>query len=367
MTDDRLAAIALSHPEPLTLVTLLHVEGSAYRRPPARMLVDRAKRSWGSVAGGCLESTVIDTAARCASARIESFDTGRPDDLLFGYGLGCAGRITLLFEPCGVSLLHLPLVAAAAAARERLLCITAVGRDDGATRVARVVAGNNGVILQSTGDPALDAALTGHSSSVQGAVAGSNLRVFVETIEPPMQLLIFGAGNDSIPLAESATALGWKPVVIDRREAWLDARRYPAGTRLLCAAEAEATIRYDRRTLAVLMTHNYPADVAILTDLQQRALPYVGIVGSRRRFSSLLDELQLSGAADVYLRTLHGPAGIDLGSSDPAEIALAILAEASRVVSGAGGESLRDAAPRDHHVVASAPFEQAQTVARCES
>src|SRR3954466_4441732 len=88
--------------EPCALATVINVEGSAYRRPGARMLLTPDGASWGMVSGGCLESDVMDHARRalqCGQPRVVRYDSTSDDDIVFGTGLGCNGILDVLIEP----------------------------------------------------------------------------------------------------------------------------------------------------------------------------------------------------------------------------------------------------------------------------
>lgn len=147
-----------------------------------------------------------------------------------------------------------------------------------------------------------------------------------EVIEPPLQLLIAGDSADSIPLARIAQTLGWKIVGLREPE----------------------NITADTWTIAVVKTHNYGRDFAFLQALLPLDLPYIGLVGSRKRKQQLVAALLDAGADLERTKVIHGPAGLDIGSATPEEIALAIVAEIQAVISERPHQSLRDlkATPR---------------------
>ncbi|MFN2475068.1 MAG: XdhC family protein [Chthoniobacterales bacterium] len=146
-----------------------------------------------------------------------------------------------------------------------------------------------------------------------------------EIIEPPLQLLIAGSGRDSIPLVEMARALGWKVLPLHEPE----------------------EVAADGRTVAVVKTHNYGRDFTFLRALLPFQLPYIGLVGSRKRKQQLVAALIDLGADPEQTKTIHGPAGLDIGSATPEEIALSIIAEIQAVLSARPHHSLRNRnAPR---------------------
>jgi xanthine/CO dehydrogenase XdhC/CoxF family maturation factor/CTP:molybdopterin cytidylyltransferase MocA len=141
-----------------------------------------------------------------------------------------------------------------------------------------------------------------------------------EAIDPPLQLIVAGGGRDSAPLVAIARTLGWKVVM----------------------AEAPEQIRADRHTVAVVKTHNYGRDFAFLRALLPFELAYIGLVGSRRRKEQLVAALIDVGADLEQTKPIHGPAGLDVGSATPEEIALSIVAEIQAVLASRPHHSLRD-------------------------
>ena len=141
-----------------------------------------------------------------------------------------------------------------------------------------------------------------------------------ELIEPPLHLLIAGDGRDSLPLFAIAQTMGWK---ITR----LHAPEHVCG---------------DARTVAVVKTHNYGRDFAFLRALLSMELPYIGLVGSKKRKEQLVAGLIDLGADLEQTQRVHGPAGLDIGSATPEEIALSIVAEIQAVLAARPHHSLRD-------------------------
>jgi xanthine/CO dehydrogenase XdhC/CoxF family maturation factor len=143
---------------------------------------------------------------------------------------------------------------------------------------------------------------------------------FGQEIEPPIRLLIFGDGPDSVPLRAFAEILGWDVIEVNQA--------------------ADLPLHTDDRTAAIVKSHNYGRDFAALCHLLRHDLPYVGLLGPRKRRGQLLNAVLDSGIA---LDTeVFAPAGLDLGAETPEEIALALVSEIQAVFAGASAESLRD-------------------------
>ncbi len=173
-----------------------------------------------------------------------------------------------------------------------------------------------------------------------------SVEVFLEVVEPPLPLVIFGAGHDAMPLAGFAKALAYHVTVIDSRPAYLTKQRFAeADAMVLCRPESvRQAVSINAETVAVVMTHNYLHDKEILGALLDSAAKYIGVLGPRRRTERLLQELADEGVVpnDEILDRVYGPVGLDIGADAPEQIALSIVAEIEAVLANRAGESLRN-------------------------
>lgn len=310
------------------LATLAATAGSSYRRPGARLLLAAEGTRVGSISGGCLEEDVLARARGVlATGRAETvvYDTTSENDLVWGVGLGCHGVVTVLVEklpprPAWV----LALAENFAARRPTSLAVT-YRADDPAQLGTRLAAAT----------PAVSTALN----------PASNLAVFFDAVPPPTALVIFGAGDDALPLARLAHELGWHVTLADPRSAFATATRFPTAAHLVVGPAAELVHRTapDAATLAVVMTHHYVHDIPLLRDLLPRPLAYLGLLGPRKRAEKILADLACDGftPSSEQLARLHAPIGLDLGADSPEQVALAMLAEMQAALTGRDARSLR--------------------------
>lgn len=270
--------------EPLALATLVRARGSSYRRPGARMLICSDGATAGSLSGGCLEEEVAHRAEevrRQGTPALMSFDTRRR--------FGCNGSIEIFVERLAAD--FLPEL------EKRF-------SDRRSCRVATMFAGSgpdSGTRIISVGTP-------------------TPADAFVQEIEPPIRLLIFGQGPDSAPLRAFAQILGWDVAEIDQ--------------------PGDLAGRVDHRTAAIVKSHNYGRDFAALCQLLKLDLPYVGLLGPRQRRDQLLNAVldeRIAINAEIF-----APAGLDLGAETPEELALALVSEIQATLAGATAASLRN-------------------------
>jgi xanthine dehydrogenase accessory factor len=296
--------------EPTALATLVRAHGSSYRRPGARMLICSDGSTSGSLSGGCLEEEVVRRA-------VEVLRTGVPMLMSFDTRLrfGCNGKIEIFVEALNENF----LAGIAAKMEERRDC-----------RTVTVFAGRE----EEMGSRIL--------SRDELVPAGA----FIQEIEPPIQLVVFGDGPDSSPLRSFAEILGWS--VIEAAQA------------------SDLQSSGDWRTAAVVKSHNYGRDFAALQHLLPLNLGYVGLLGPRKRRDQLRNALLDAGVA--IDSELFAPAGLDLGAETPEEIALAIVSEIQSVFAETSGEPLRNRRAPIHEwnivrVPAQAPREECATSA----
>jgi xanthine dehydrogenase accessory factor len=343
--------------ERMALATIVAVRGSTYRRPGARLLVPENGAPIGNLSGGCLEGDVADMARLVMEegrARLAGWDLTADDDAVWGLGLGCNGAIEVFIEPAEKAA-EVAGALRVALQEERPISVVTVleSAREGVEPGARVVVRPNGSVDGSLGDAEVDhAAVTAAEERL--AVERSEIRTlpggvraFVEVLEPPLRLLVCGAGHDAVPLVRAAAGLGWNPVVVDDRPGFLNADRFPEAAGFV-AVEAPEKVAVeapiDDRTYTVVMTHNFLRDKEYLRALLGSSAAYIGMLGPGARTQRLLMELadegiDLTGADRARI---HGPAGLDVGAEGPEEIAESIVAEIVAVKRGRSGGFLKE-------------------------
>lgn len=305
----------------LALVT--DTEGSTYRKPGALALVADDGERVGAISGGCLEPA-LDQLARdaLASGRVEValFDTRGDDDLVFGSGSGCRGRMRVLAWP----------VAPGAHA---LFDALAAAQADGAPLdlVLAVDDGDAGRGLGWHADRTCDFDPPAIAYALRGAEAGLHEREgrrFARLrISPPPRLLLLGAGPEAPAMLLLANTLGWQAEVADHREALLLASRLGDATALRHGRPAAVLAALAAAPdAALVMTHVASTDLEALRALAALPVGYVGLLGPPGRRDELLAELTDAERAALQPR-LRAPVGLLLGGEGPEAIAMAISAQ----------------------------------------
>ena len=362
---------AKSRGERCALATLVSVEGSSYRRPGARMLVCEGGKSTGTISAGCLESDVIEHAKRvikAGEAVLVEYDTASTsDELAWGLGLGCNGIVRVLVEPLAPGSLYIETLRRSCEANAAPVLVATLyqhspsesARD--APRIetgARLFINENGDISREKLNERVAALL---ESEVRGLslagetfgartydVDGGAVKVFVETLQPPVPLIVFGAGHDALPIVELARGLGWRTEVVDPQARPASLSRFAMADRVTLSRpeDVAAQVMITPRTLTLLMSHNYSHDLELLRFLLASPARYIGVMGPRKRTERMLRELAINEDAprleETDMTRLYSPAGLDIGANAPAEIALSIIAEMRAVLDGRRGQMLRE-------------------------
>jgi xanthine dehydrogenase accessory factor len=282
------------------LATLVESQGSTYRKPGARMLVDGAGNAIGVLSGGCLEEEIAQRGRQIiagAEPALLTFDTRR----LYG----CDGKVRIFVERVESAGVHGNFLTKLGDALDRRqacrLRTTYEGQGIGTTLLAPAE-----LVTERPGS-------------------------FVHCVPLPVRLLLFGTGPEIEPLREFAQALGWIALQFAHNTEFPD------------------DLQPDPQTAALVMMHHFGRDLAVLDRVLPLGLPYVGLLGPRKRHRQLIQELHTHRELDPgHLATLHAPAGLDLGSEAPEEIALAIVSEVSAVLADRHGGHLRERATSIH-------------------
>lgn len=343
------------HGEATALATLVKVEGSAYRRPGARMLITSDGRQVGTVSGGCLESDVIERSQQVLKTGIPTlvkYDTTSEDDLIWGLGLGCQGVAYILIERLDIERANSLNVIEQCLTRRKAGAIATVFRDEGVgiTQIGdRLLLYPDGSIISQVSNCELENAivqdlqsvLKQQKSATRVYILSGTVEVFLEVIQPPTSLVIFGAGFDVLPVVHFAKELGWYVTVIDPLARPQTKERFKQCDCLILGSGDKITsqIEFDEQTVAVAMSHNYLYDLEFLQTISTIPLKYLGILGPKKRSDRLLQDLSYKG--NVVESELYSPVGLDIGADNPETIALAIIAEIQAVTQNRQGGFLK--------------------------
>lgn len=326
--------------ESAVLATVVKTRGSSYRSPGARLLLTQTGERAGSISGGCLEEELVRKAWWFTENGpvVRRYDTTADGEIASGYGLGCNGIIYVLLErvtPADCEVLDLiseVMSQRKSAVLGHVISSPAAGQ--------RFLSDCKGESRTNISDPDLNTRIetelkAASRSETHVFTLGDGVEVFAETLVPPTRLLIFGAGDDAVPLTQLARYLGWQVMLFDGRAHYARPGKFPEAELVMASSAKDLNLDdyVDPWTVAVVMTHSYSQDMEALQALSLKAVSYLGVLGPRKRALQLMKDSRAAG-------NIHSPMGLDIGADGPEQVALSVIAEIQGVLNKRNGGSL---------------------------
>ena len=323
--------------EKLALASVVNVEESSYRRIGARMLVSSNGQWIGGISGGCLEGDALKRSQQAIFKNKSSrviYDTMDDDQNQIGVGLGCNGRIEVLFTPIDPTDKNNPIEQlrriVASDAPSILLKIIEVGDSQellGQTQITKEDLSD--LNFHDLDRSKLNNAITETLRKQRPQVlnfqhqSGEQLKVLIEFLRPETKLVIVGHNYDVNAFAGIAHELGWEMHIIGAVKKF--SKNIFSKAKQVYQYEDFVKVPIDEFTAVVLMSHDYNWDKKILPHFLAQNPPYIGMLGPKKRMQKMKDELQLQNLDEVNY--FYSPVGLDIGAETPEEIALSIASE----------------------------------------
>jgi xanthine dehydrogenase accessory factor len=355
--------------EPFVLATVVAADGGGPRETGAAMAVRMAGgvpgEVVGSLSGGCVEASVIASAAEVLAEerpRLETYGLEDADAV----GLMCGGSLAVFIEPGPAATAHLDRVRDAVERGAGAAVVTVVAgpaelvglhhgdvlRADGYAALADAIARDADALVDAGESGLRRYRLDGCPEPVTGVVsdAPDTVTVFFNVFATPPRLIILGALDYAASLASVGRFLGYRVTVCDARPVFATAERFPDAHEVVVAWPHKylAATSIDDRTAICVLTHDPKFDVPALEVALRSPALYVGAMGSRRTCRDRERRLRAAGITDHELMRLSAPIGLDLGASTPAETAVSIAAELVAARRSGSGQPLRRTTGRIH-------------------
>lgn len=314
----------------LALATVIETWGSAPQPRGSLLLIDADGNFLGSVSGGCVEGAVVTEAAGV-------IESGVPKELEFGVanenawevGLACGGTIQIWVEPLGVD--------GQGFTRDLLDQINAARSNRSPIALATTLDGSSQSLIKpgevSTDDPLGQQLADGFAFDQPRILDEGGKRTFVNIFNPSLRLVAIGAVHVTQFLAPMAEIAGFDVTIIDPRQAFADAARFP-GANVLAEWPDDVlpNLKLDARSALVLLTHDPKIDDPALHVGLKTNCKYIGALGSRKTHGGRVERLSEAGFSHDDIARIHGPIGLNIGARGPAEIAVAILSQMTAVI-----------------------------------
>lgn len=339
--------------EKCALATVVSVEQSSYRRIGARMLVTESGAYVGGISGGCLEGDAL-RRARAAILKgkpsVVTYDTLEDDNHQIGVGLGCNGKIEVLFAPIDSTNLRNPIEVLRGYLEIRMpkILLQVIDVETDSTKL-------NGFLYTEADLKGLKADYDCNDEGIQKAIQAvksnrksrvlsvkrtdkkGSMLVLCEFLRPAIQLVLVGDNYDIEPFFSLCSELGWNLELVGLRRKFSKAA-FAAASKVYRYEELDQ-LTPDTYTAVVLMSHDYDKDLLALRHFLPLNPRYLGLLGPRKRMIKLHDDL---GKQNLKaFPNLYAPTGLDIGAESPEEIAASITAEIIAVFRGRAGGELR--------------------------
>ncbi|WP_018395535.1 XdhC family protein [Bacillus sp. 37MA] len=316
------------------LATIIDVQGSAYRKEGTSMLFKEDGTRVGLLSAGCIEDDLAERVKDLFNDGLSQtivFDMRAEDDLSWGQGAGCNGVLRVLLEPVGHRLRsHLHTLETYLEAGKSVVIMKKLTHDYSVTDYIFLTEDHQLFGEWQGSIPARIKCLLDSRPPIvkSGIIYMEELSapVYLHHYQPKSRLIIFGAGQDAIPLVQFASKAGFSVLVSDWRPALCNKDNFPSATECIVdfpvAAIKQIHFRPDDHV--IVLTHNFKRDQELLQLLANEKLGYLGVLGSRARTLRLL-----SNGED--LGNIRTPVGLHIGAEGPEEIAISIVADLIRV------------------------------------
>ncbi|MGP4863663.1 XdhC family protein [Psychrobacter sp. T6-5] len=392
----KLASEAKQQGVDAVLATVVRTEGSAYRRAGAMMLICEDGRSVGMISGGCLEPHIIKRAFWLTrdGANVQVYQTGddieyaengqaqvainkeagdTDDDLddlddidldgldfdELNFGLGCNGRVHVLFERLATAAPFLELIRQVRRHQQPVMVATLI-RANGCQNTELQIGMRINLEEYHNSENSLEQEIINPSNIIADIVEAlveyklseSNTEYMtiktdevttewlVQRLQPQVRLLICGAGNDVMPLVTMAKLQDWHVTVIDSRTQYATRMRFPQADNVMSLSleDSDTLLKLSDNAAVALMSHSLTQDRARLAILLAHAqnYRYLGQLGPRYRTERLINEISANmdhpAILDAGVQKLHYPIGYKLGGDGPEALALGIMAQINAVM-----------------------------------
>lgn len=315
--------------EKCVLATIIHVEGSAYRKEGATMLFTENNRQIGMISAGCLEADLAIQARillkdETKYSHTVVYDMRSEDDLSWGRGAGCSGTIHILLEK-----VHKKLKEQLQLIREHLhnnvpVFLYKFLKENHSEIRTTFIPGNKQYIKKDK----MNAIGNKKEQLLHYTLDNKNGKIFIQVLHPKPRLFIFGAGSDVKPLSQLAINTNFDVSIWDWRPAYLNKIHFPSAKLMqqVPVAKFFEHTQFITTDSVVVMTHDFQKDKEILRYLLEcEQIGYIGVLGPRERTSRLLNN------SDIPTH-LHSPVGLPIHADGPEEIAVSILAELIQIL-----------------------------------
>ena len=309
------------------MATVVELDGSSYRRPGVRMLINEHGHMTGAVSGGCVEKEILKQSYTV-------FESGIPKMMTYDgrYRLGCEGTLYILIEPFDLNKKSMEALATSLELKTHFEIRTYYEK-----RVGEHPNWGSQFVFNKD----LDFSFRSNFQLEHNP----DTKVFKHCLEPCFEIWIIGGEHDAAQLSMMASGLGWEVNVVVSPSSPQEIADFPGAKKLLKLSAADLdSSNFNEDSALVLMTHSFVKDLDYMLTFTHSNPCYIGLLGPKNRREKMFDQMMERGIEpdETFFDKVYGPAGLDIGSETPQEIALSICAEILSVRRQRNAASLRE-------------------------
>jgi xanthine dehydrogenase accessory factor len=329
---------SLGQGKPVVLASIVVLEGSSPRHNGAKMLVGANGQCFGTVGGSLLEATTVKESRRAISeARPIMFEFALNGKDAKAQGMICGGKATILLDYIAANeanrMFFFKWYQAVQENRKFYYVSYLKCRDKDVEVSGRSIFFSSGETIAVGSVPeSIKTEIESHlpQTKITSIVNLDGVEAIIDPLSRIKTLYCFGAGHVALPTCHIAALCGFRIGVIDDREEYACAERFPDAQNIWVKAGLadkidELDINEDSYIVIVTRGHSFDREV-LQKSLTTRA-GYIGMISSRRKKEAIFNELKSQGVAEAELSRVHSPIGLPIGGETPEEIAVSIVAE----------------------------------------
>ena len=332
----------------MVVATVVRTSGSTPQKPGAKLLVRADGSGVGTLGGGCVEGDIWFAASQLlkSGGPAEMRDYELNEDLAAQDGLVCGGTMYFLLDPirdeanpngtkANPDFNDEVLAAYDGGAPVAVASLMKAPEGSGLTVGSQLLVRENGSTAGSLGDEKLDARASVEARRLMAMgkndyiVTESGAEFFIEAYTTPPTLVLAGGGHVSRAISNIAKTLGFRIFVIDDREEFSNADRFPEAEQTVVSDYASGfeKLPIGTNSFIVIATRGHRYDTAATAAAMRTPASYVGLLGSRRKTILIYEELFAQGFTMEQVKSVRSPIGLSISARTPEEIALSIMAE----------------------------------------
>lgn len=343
----------------MVVATVVKTSGSTPQKPGAKLLVRADGSGVGTLGGGCVEGDIWFAASQLlksgGSAEMRDYELN--EDLAAQDGLVCGGTMFFLLDPIRATEEESDfqdfneeiITAYEGGAPVAIASLMKVPEGSDLPVGSKLLLRENGSTSGSLGDEKLDSGAINDARRLMAMgrndyiTSESGVEYYIEAYTTPPTLVLAGGGHVSKAISNIASTLGFRIFVIDDRDEFSNAERFPEAEQTVVSDYGSAfeKLPIGTNSFIVIATRGHRYDASATASAIRTPASYIGLLGSKRKTILIFEELFAEGFSMEQIQSVRSPIGLNISARTPEEIALSIMSEIVGFRLGGDGGTLK--------------------------